>query len=144
MRSMTARSTRRAATTWLSRPCPPASSPPGWPPPHPALALGSCLVSPELPSVPTLSLSGLTSHRTPATSRMMTASRSPVELVSIITLTSIMMLKLSSPGPSPSPSPCPNRPPSQIKVPQKEKKEGFGPWADTKITWATHHPTHHP
>ena len=50
---------------------------------------------------------------------------------------------LSSPGPSPSPSPCPNRRPSQIKVPQKEKKEGFGPWADTKITWATHH-HHHP
>ena len=23
----------------------------------------------------------------------------------------------------------------------KKKKEGFGPWADTKITWATH-PTH--
>ena len=45
--------------------------------------------------------------------------------------------QLSSPGPSPSPSPCPNRPPSQIKVPQKKKKEGFGPWADTKITWAT-------
>ena len=42
---------------------------------------------------------------------------------------------LSSPGPSPSP--CPNRPPSRIKVPQIKKKEGFGPWADTKITWAT-------
>ena len=38
---------------------------------------------------------------------------------------------LSSPGPSPSP--CPNRPPSQIT----KKKEGFGPWADSKITWAT-------
>ena len=21
----------------------------------------------------------------------------------------------------------------------KRKKEGFGPWADSKITWATHH-----
>ena len=49
---------------------------------------------------------------------------------------------LSSPGPSPSPSPCPNRTPSRIKVPPKKKKEGFGPWADTKITWATIHPTH--
>ena len=36
---------------------------------------------------------------------------------------------LSSPGPSP----CPNRLPSRIKVPQKKKKEGFGPWADTII-----------
>ena len=49
---------------------------------------------------------------------------------------------LLSPGPSPSPSPCPKRPPSRMKVPQKKKKEGFGPWADTKITWATT-PTHH-
>ena len=48
------------------------------------------------------------------------------------------MKLLSSPGPSPSPSPFPNRPQSRIKVPQKKKKEGFGPWADTKITWATH------
>ena len=24
--------------------------------------------------------------------------------------------------------------PSRIKVPQKKKKEGFGPWAETKIT----------
>ena len=52
-------------------------------------------------------------------------------------------MRLSSPGPSQSPSPCPNRPPSRINVPQKRKKEGFGPWADTKITWATH-PTHPP
>ena len=37
------------------------------------------------------------------------------------------------------PSPCPNRPPSRINVPQKRNKEGFGPRADTKITWATHH-----
>ncbi len=41
---------------------------------------------------------------------------------------------LSSPGPSLSPSPCPNRPPSRIQVPQKRKKEGFEPLADTKIT----------
>ena len=39
---------------------------------------------------------------------------------------------------SPGPNPGPNRPPSRIKVPQKKKKEGFGPCADTKITWATH------
>ena len=29
------------------------------------------------------------------------------------------------------------------KSPSKKKKEGFGPWADTKITWATT-PPHHP
>ena len=32
-------------------------------------------------------------------------------------------------------------PQSRIKVTQKKKKEGFGPWTDPKITWATHHPT---
>ena len=41
------------------------------------------------------------------------------------------------------PGPCPNRPPSWIKVSLKRKKEGFGPRADTIITWATTtHPQH--
>ena len=31
----------------------------------------------------------------------------------------------------------PTDPPSGIKVPQKREKEGFGPGADTKTTWAT-------
>ena len=51
-------------------------------------------------------------------------------------------MRLSSPGPSQSPSPCPNRPPSpklNKSSPKKIKKGGFGPWADTKITWATSH-----
>ena len=30
------------------------------------------------------------------------------------------------------------------KSPQKRKKEGFGPWADTKTTWATTTPPHPP
>ena len=42
-------------------------------------------------------------------------------------------------SPSLGSSPCSNRPPSRLKVPQKRKKEGFGPRADTKITWTTHH-----
>ena len=45
-------------------------------------------------------------------------------------------VELSSPGPNPGP----NRLPSRIK----RKKEGFGPWADSKITWATHPPPPHP
>ena len=36
--------------------------------------------------------------------------------------------------------------PKTNKSPPKREKDGFGPWADTKITWATHptppHPTH--
>ena len=35
-----------------------------------------------------------------------------------------------------SPSPCPNRPQSWLRVHHKRKKEGFGPRAETKITWA--------
>ena len=31
--------------------------------------------------------------------------------------------------------------PKSNKSQIKRKKEGFGPWADSKITWATH-PTH--
>ena len=30
--------------------------------------------------------------------------------------------------------------PKSNKNPPKRKKEGFGPWADTKITWATNIP----
>ena len=44
------------------------------------------------------------------------------------------VILLSSSGPSPSPIPCPKRPLSQIKVPPKKNKKGFGLWADTKIT----------
>ena len=42
---------------------------------------------------------------------------------------------LSTPGPSPSINPFPNIPLSRIKVLKTKKKEGFEPWADTKITW---------
>ena len=30
--------------------------------------------------------------------------------------------------------------PLSKQAPKKRKKEGFGPWADTKITWAIHPP----
>ena len=51
-----------------------------------------------------------------------------------INLTFKIFLVLILSSPSSGSSPRPNRPPSQIKVPQKRKKEGFGPRADTKIT----------
>ena len=61
----------------------------------------------------------------------------------ILTIRIVAWYLLSSPGPSPSPGPCPDRPPSWIKVLLKRKKEGFGPRADTIITWATTtHPQH--
>ena len=35
----------------------------------------------------------------------------------------------------------PKQAPKSNKSPPKKEKEGFGPWADTKITWATPQPT---
>ena len=61
-------------------------------------------------------------------------------LLTTITCASVISVFIVKPWSKSWSQQAPNK--SQIK--RKKKKEGFGPWADSKITWATHptHPTH--
>ena len=48
-----------------------------------------------------------------------------------------VLLKIVKPWSKSESKPLSKQAPKSNKSPPKKKKEGFGPWADTKITWAT-------